>query len=155
MYICGVTKTKEMENQFVPYELAVKLKGLGFDEECFGYYNSKGTLRYQGQVEPLGGMDVQEMSNEVVNSKYCSSPLWQQSFDWFRGNHNLYIIIIPTINMYWTFKTMTVIEGMVEVPPYDHVDANDYSTYEEARVACLEKLIEIVENKNKRNGNIL
>ena len=27
-----------MEKEFVPYELAVKLKELGFDEECFGYY---------------------------------------------------------------------------------------------------------------------
>jgi len=25
--------------EFVPYELAVKLKTLGFDEECFSYYD--------------------------------------------------------------------------------------------------------------------
>ena len=42
---------------------------------------------------------------------------------------------------------MTVVEGMVEAPPYNHVDANDYSTYEEAESACIDKLIEIVKNK--------
>jgi hypothetical protein len=26
-----------MEKEFVPYELAVKLKALGFDEPCFGF----------------------------------------------------------------------------------------------------------------------
>jgi len=28
-----------MEREFVPYMLAVKLKELGFDEPCFGYYH--------------------------------------------------------------------------------------------------------------------
>jgi hypothetical protein len=35
---------------------------------------------------------------------------------------------------------------MVEVPPYNHVHAIDYSTYEEAELACLKKLIEIVKD---------
>ncbi len=30
-----------MEKEFVPYELAVKLQDLGFDESCFGYYLCK------------------------------------------------------------------------------------------------------------------
>ena len=28
-----------MEEQFVTYEIALKLKELGFNEECFGYYH--------------------------------------------------------------------------------------------------------------------
>ena len=31
-----------MEKEFVPYELALRMKELGFDEPCFGYYNNKG-----------------------------------------------------------------------------------------------------------------
>ncbi len=42
---------------------------------------------------------------------------------------------------------MTVVKGMIEVPPYKHVDANDYITYEEAELSSLQKLIEIVKNK--------
>ena len=49
--------------------------------------------------------------------------------------------------MNWTFKTMTVVEDIMEVPPYKHIDANDYKTYPEAELACLIKLIEIVKNK--------
>ena len=28
-----------MEKEFVPYELALRMKALGFDEPCFGYYD--------------------------------------------------------------------------------------------------------------------
>jgi hypothetical protein len=79
-----------------------------------------------------------------------AEPLKQQAFRWLLKEHNIYAIIIPTVTMHWTFKTMTVADGMIEVPPYNHVDAIDYSTYEEAEHACLNKLIEIV----KQNGNI-
>jgi hypothetical protein len=46
--------------------------------------------------------------------------------------------------MYWTFKTMTVVEGIVEVPPYNHVDGNDYPTYKEAELESVKELIKIV-----------
>jgi len=58
--------------------------------------------------------------------------------------HYLYGIVLPTLTMNWTFKTMTVVEDMVEVPPYIHVDANDYSTREDAELECLKKLIKMV-----------
>jgi len=61
--------------------------------------------------------------------------------------HYLYGIVLPTLTMNWTFKTMTVVEGMLEVPPYIHVEANDYSAREDAELECLKKLIEIVKNK--------
>jgi hypothetical protein len=28
-----------MKNQFIPHELSLELKKLGFDEPCLGYYN--------------------------------------------------------------------------------------------------------------------
>ena len=30
-----------MNKEFIPYEQALALKELGFDEPCFGYYNIK------------------------------------------------------------------------------------------------------------------
>ena len=30
-----------MKDQFAPYEIAKKLKELGFDEECYEYYTTK------------------------------------------------------------------------------------------------------------------
>lgn len=37
-----------MNREFIPYEFALKLKELGFDESCFGWYNY-GTLCLFGE----------------------------------------------------------------------------------------------------------
>ena len=127
-----------MEQEFVPYELAVKLKALGFDEECFSYYDLNNKPNFFGAD---GLMDT--------HCVQVNRPTFSQALRWLLKEYNLYAIIIPTVTMHWTFKTMTVVEDIVEVPPYDHVDANDYGTREEAELACLVKLIEIVETRTK------
>lgn len=139
-----------MNKEFINYEQAVELKELGFDEECFGYYVLAEVRDYKNN-----GLDIR---NEIVLNtlngyrKYddkiqTSAPTYSQAFDWLLNKHHLYGIIIPTITMAWTFKTMTVVQGMVEVPPYKHVDVYDYSKREEAQVECLKKLIEILKTK--------
>lgn len=135
-----------MEKQFVPYELAVKLKELGFDEKCFGYYNSHRQLRYQGQVDPLGGMDVEEMSNTSLNSKYCSSPLWQQAFDWFL-NEKSHFSYIRIFNHYDFGFSILKVDAAKATKKELLFSSNYYTYYEEARSACLEKLIELITNK--------
>ena len=129
-----------MEKEFIPYEQALALKELGFDEPCFG--------RYDGRDENKGKIwyEMPNLGKGWIPVKDVLSPLYQQAFRWFREKHYLYAIIIPTITMHWTFKTTTAVEGMVEVPPYNHVHAIDYSTYEEAELECLRKLIEIVKD---------
>ena len=44
-----------MEKEFVPYKLAVKLKSLGFDEECFGFYNPTVTEKVIMNNDSYGG----------------------------------------------------------------------------------------------------
>ena len=52
-----------MEKEFVHYELALKLKELGFKEDCFRYYNVHGEL------------------GNSFNLSTTVAPLWQQAFD--------------------------------------------------------------------------
>lgn len=128
-----------MDKQFVPHKQSLKLKELGFEEECLGYYNKKHELRIAGQIHV--GLDGEEMSNGVLNSKYCSAPLWQQAFDWFREKHNLHIFITPfDINdmLHYQFAVLNF-----------YIDRN-HLTYQEAQLACLDKLIEIVEQQKKQ-----
>jgi hypothetical protein len=133
-----------MNKEFPPYEQSLELKELGFDEPCFGYYEDNNlTITFPSTSEN----GWKWVGNSIIPCKNTKAPLYQQSFRWLLEKHNLYGIIIPTVTMNWTFKTMTVAQGMVEVPPYNHVDAYDYSSREESELACLKKLIEIVKQK--------
>ena len=127
-----------LEKEFVPYEPSLALKELGFNEPCFAFYNGKFIQSTEFDFDSYNSIDV---------GHHPLAPTFSQAFRWLLKNHNLYGIIIPTITMNWTFKTMTVVEDIMEVPPYKHVDANDFNTYEEAELACLIKLIQIVKEK--------
>lgn len=118
-----------MENQFVPYELAVKLKELGFEcDYSFKEYDTEGYLQHTGLLN-------------THSLPHIDAPLWQQAFDWFRVNKGL-SIIIPfngSENWYW-WITETKINGI----DLDSIEDYSFDSYEQARHACLEKLIEIL-----------
>jgi hypothetical protein len=124
-----------MKNEFIPYELALELKQLGFDEPCFGYYNS-------GVKNPL---EV-EYSIPYDHKEYLSAPLYQQAFRWFRDVHNLkggieYIGGLTPETTWWDIYVV----GHFNTN-YKEMSMN-YQSYEEAELACLKKLIEIVKIK--------
>lgn len=111
-----------MKNEFAPYEPSLELKELGFDEPCFGWYDSE----YQDIIN----YDRTTNSCGWLNGSHCSAPLYQQAFRWFREKYDLkeQYGVFP----HHTIMLNHVIEGGKE---------------EEAELACLIKLIEIVKNK--------
>ena len=123
----------KIENEFIPFEQALALKELGFDENCLGYF-------FENKL-------YTEQSGDVV--KYFKSnlnaPLYQQAFRWFREKHNL----IPNIPSIYTDETHTEVEFWFWIGNYQE-DLDEevfYGTYEEAELECLKKLIKIVKNK--------
>ncbi len=117
-----------MEKEFVPYEQALELKELGFDQPCFGYYKYEELL-------------IQGQSKNSDHGFSISAPLYQQAFRWFREKCGLWQIVMQNTDKDWTYDIMTII-GMVDYKIFDVFD-----TYEEAELECLKKLIEIVKNK--------
>ena len=72
-----------MEKQFVTYEIALKLKKLGFSEECLGiYYYDDSFKRY-----------ILEYKNTEEYLVYIPAPLWQQVIDWLREKYDIHIEI--------------------------------------------------------------
>jgi hypothetical protein len=124
-----------MDKEFIPYEQAITLKELGFDEPCFGYYN--GQDNYIGEEGKMNS----NCNKLGMHGAYCTAPLYQQAFRWFREKHKLvfnfisYSIVKPG-EYHWsiTWNDEAKASGIVK-------------TYEEAELACLIKLIEIVKNK--------
>ena len=112
-----------MEKEFVPYEQSLQLKELGLDEPCFGYY--------QGGTNNL---IIEQIIKSQGDGNWCLSPTFSQAFEFLLEKYNLYAVIIPTVTMHWTFKTMTIANGMIDIPPYKpykNVDGNDYNSSKE------------------------
>jgi hypothetical protein len=132
---------EEVIKEFVPYEQALELKELGFNKPCIGVYapnyynNDKIELSYDdGVINGLIG---------VQDGTYTLAPTYSQAFKWFRNKHNLHSCVAPTYKdenhleiIYWYW-----IQGVEEK------EELSFNTPEEAELACLKKLIEIVKTK--------
>ena len=128
-----------MYKEFVKYEQALALKELGFDEPCFGWYNPQ--VNYKKVTTDKYW--AFHLTGEWENFK--PSPLYQQAFRWFREKYDLRIWIESN---YGVLK----FEYVIATTNFNFIDKqfNDlsgYKTYEEAELACLKKLIEIVKTK--------
>lgn len=116
-----------MEKQFVPYELALKLKELGFNEECLAFF-------YKEEEDVLFENCSPYNSNRTFN--YISAPLWQQAFAWCLDKLKLiesYAIIIDSDSY------------SLVIMDYCYNDIKDNLTESSTKIECLEKLIEIIE----------
>ena len=109
-----------MKNEFIPYEQALALKGLGFDEHYFAWYNQRQTLLCFEDADFLDDMD------EVQ----CIAPCYQQAFRWFREKHGLRHFIEYDNGHY---------NAVVQSSLVYHCD-----THEEAELACLNRLIILI-----------
>jgi hypothetical protein len=121
-----------MTKEFVPYELAVKLKALGFNEPCFGYYLEDGTwvpasYSEEGTVYP---------SNTDLLPEWSAAPTYQQAFRWFREKYGLCLVIKPIDDKNLELGYNLLKNGLM---------MGSYLTYEEAELACLIKLTELAE----------
>ena len=117
-----------MKNEFIPYEQALALKGLGFDELCFGWYNERQTLLWFTQDNFWHEMDEAE----------CIAPLYQQAFRWFREKCVFYVNMVEPDLFYFVVHLVNPIKE-----PTDLFISEHCKTHEEAELACLKKLIEL------------
>ena len=125
-----------MEKEFIPYEQALALKELGFDEPCFKKYIA-GCL-WSNPTTP------EIYKNIHPNSSDCLAPLYQQAFRWFREKYGLEGVTQRAEYFMW-YKW--IIHQYTENVKKYVADWFEYKTYEEAELECLNKLIEIVKNK--------
>jgi hypothetical protein len=120
---------------FIPYEQALALKEIGFDEPCFKYW-------VQTYNDTHTWMDVHD---KALNDDDCKAPLYQQAFRWFREKYGLDCFIDRggAKGIYYAF-----VGGSEHGFLYgNNRNSPSEFTYEEAELACLKKLIEIVKSK--------
>ena len=116
-----------MEKEFVPYELALRLKELGFNEPCFGMY-------CEGRFHLLYPNSYKDIPEDFYRE--VDAPTYSQSFKWFREKYE-----------YWCYiKEASKGTCRFYIEKFDEKFFNSdiIDTQEEAELACLKKLIEIV-----------
>ena len=158
-----------MEKEFVPYDRALRLKELGFNELCFGSYytdideNNLGDEHdyrktFNGlEYHPLDKWGASWEPNFIRNTEstyYVSAPTFSQAFRWFRENCGLstYITLKMNYGKRVSFYVINELDNiLVKNMFFKSKISIYYNSYEEAELACLDKLIEIVESKQKED----
>ena len=115
---------KEFIIEFIPYELALRMKQLGFNEP---------------------GIASRDMGN---GQGLIQIPLYQQAFRWFREKYHIhgepfYKGGSTKQTSWYDYKIYSTIDWICNNPK------QQWKTYEESQLECLKKLIEIVKNKEK------
>ena len=143
-----------MEKEFIPYEQALALRDLGFNELCSHEYNlCDDEIILQYYEDGITNIDLEiltddindeNMENEDINliNPSFTAPLYQQAFRWFREKHDLQASNI----MFSNGKYDT---GITRYKGTQNVWGNGpiYDTFEEAELECLKKLIDIQTNE--------
>ena len=147
-----------MKDLFIPYEFALEMKQLGFDELCFSMW-TKGLSEFEYGDMMLPRIyssgfrldDTQSCKGYVNNHNNgfgISAPLYSQCFDWFRKEHNLICwIASKTVeggNTVYIPNGRTIPDTIKNNLVVDIIPYYSAKTYEEAQLACLTKLIELV-----------
>ena len=151
-----------MEKEFVPYDRSLRLKVLGFDEPCLLHVTHYGEMKetrsslwmFNGYLAE--GNDDEKItidyefpnhpSNKEEYWKEINIPTFSQAFRWFREKYGLVFNLVGS-GPYYPSIALTYVDGDSDIELYE------FDTYEEAELACLDKLIEIVENKSTQNTN--
>ena len=129
--------------EFIPYEQALALQQLGFNEECFGTW-----------FELEGKYSVIIRNNLYGNDLQTPSPLYQQAFRWFREQYWYTALILcdsfQIVMQLSTSKTLDSKTGeyIANYSTQTYHKEEGLKSYDESELACLKQLIEIMKGKN-------
>ena len=123
-----------MEDDFIKYEQALALKELGFNKPCLAMFRYP--LEFK-MIKNKTGYPSGCKNSKLLIEESVAAPLYQQAFRWFREKYKLHYHIASS-NMGYVIS----LNGI----KIESFSIEKYKTYEEAELACLKKLIELVKN---------
>ena len=140
-----------MNKEFLPYEQALALKELGFDEPCLAIYDNITDENDKDDSDRFFYIRTEGWPKELFD-RVTPVPLFSQAFRWFREEHylisSIYQLSVNVKTGLSSFEYM--IDKLNNLGLSQFIEDFPYNTYEEAELACLEKLIEIVESKTEK-----
>lgn len=114
-----------MKDQFVTYEIAKKLKELGFEERTFAYFDTDNKNEFKYHSTPRYGLGY-----------HTPAPLWQQAEKFVLDRKLSLLGIRPVHELYPDPKFLGFKTGFTAEELFD--------TYESAREAAILKALELI-----------
>ena len=128
-----------LEKEFVPYEEALELKELGFDEKCFCNWEESWSPEPEHEIRMVLTTD-----QTWLRPGWICAPTFSQAFRWFREKHGLNSFV------YHYGKDGILVTIYFAYNINDTLYASDFRTHEETELACLRKLIEITKQGDNK-----
>jgi hypothetical protein len=166
-----------MNNNFTPYQEALELKELGFNEECFGCYELAEVRDYKKGLEIKNEIVLNTLNGyrKYDDKSQIPAPLYQQAFkflreklitkivvsergDYIEGNFTLLPLIF--LNKYEIRVMAESVSYYIDntigrnIPFYKeplHKFTESATSFEEAQLACLKRMIQIVRESKSNN----
>lgn len=130
-----------MKNFFVPYEIASKLKEIGFEVPCLACYDKLNMLAtYSTLFEP---------KNYNSSGYCCSAPTYQQVVDWLREVKNIHIHMMVNPNDLTKYHGCSLFQNKIYQNRRYILGSED--KYYIAYNYILEKTIQQITNDTKEN----
>lgn len=134
-------KNNKYPSWLVTKDIAKKLKEIGYNEECYFELNDENKVVIEiDTMEDSSIIDVTELipfKNEYWHTS--SVPTWTEVLEWFRKRNLVGLVTHRYRSKNDNGFSFEILDVETEIVVY--------KTYEEAREALIEKLIEIYTNK--------
>ena len=136
-----------MNEDFVTYNLAVKLKEKGFYYKCVATYDNDGMLGYN-YIQPTNiraiGFDDCLCSHNVENDNCIDAPTISQVLKWLREEKSLHIEVVSSAYGYIYIVSDTPDRGgtdRVNIPYKGKNDGGAWDDYNECVLDAIEYVI--------------
>ena len=146
---------------FVTFELALKLREKGFREECIAHYAPTGGLflnsidTYDRPNQDLDCSDFLTISNNGNSIGLIDAPTISKVLKWLREEKKMYIEPCIFVDcdtdedgkitneyIYWCFSIMSTETGDMIYFEYERIDYRRFDTYEQAALAGIEYVLD-------------
>lgn len=119
----------KMEKEFIPYEQALALKELGFDEPCLAYWDDDKSFELNSEF----------LKGSQMDDSWLNTPTFSQAFRWFREKYDL---------DNWVYKSRDCAYFYSILKDSRYLSPSiEFTSHKEAEIECLKKLIKIVKKK--------
>lgn len=140
-----------MEEEFVPYKLALILKELGFNEKCIAFYSAypKENRKFMF-VSEFRATKKLFLTNDY-GAHTITAPMWQQAFKWIEDTYGLYLdrdTVCSVNEVLFIHYWIRSINGNLAI---DFKDLYDEFDTLKTRTQCLEQLIKVIKHDKDRS----